>query len=172
MMRSAQDECHGRNVSVDVRHRVMKDHAALYSDLSPKEQFSYEAAASRKRAALTEAVNSDIDHLVSTAALHKARVSQELIDSGATNRCDQSRFSLDGMEGLSLLLESAAYHPKGLRALRQRAWESPCAPDLCVMEALQEISITAALAPTIVQSWLRAVCHNRDHASAWPLLQT
>lgn len=154
----------GTKMSSELRQDIMRRHSELFKDLDPEAQHALELSAASHTAATKRCVTADLEHVKDHMALHRARLTQESLQRGLTNRVAEHRLPQASLLALARMLKSDDFLPGEVRLLRQRALEAPEAPSDEQLAAFAACHVPrqALAVPAVQIEWLRHACLRRD----------
>ena len=153
----------GAKMSRELRQELMRQHSKLFQDLDPAKKRALEIRAASFAAAQKRSTSEDLEHVNTHLALHQARLTEERLNRGLTNRLSEHRFSENDLLALGKLWRSRDFQPAEVTLLRARALEAPEAPSESQRAALagcdvpRKVPEGGALEPEC----LRHICHRR-----------
>ena len=131
----------GTKMSRELKQELMRQHSKLFQDLDPARKRALEIRAASFAAAQKRSTSEDLEHVNTHLALHQARLTEERLNRGLTNRLSEHRFSENDLLALGKLWRSRDFQQAEVALLRARAFEAPEVPSESQMAAVWQAAM-------------------------------
>eukprot|EP00974_Lingulodinium_polyedra_P013251 1285821-Lingulodinium_polyedra.AAC.1 len=153
----------GSKLSKAAAQQLMTQHSDVYQALPVHEKEVLDRKASQLAVLRSHEAAEDRRHLEGRLSLQRARLEEENLQLGSSNRCNGHRLSEADLQELGALVASPRCERKEVQALLNGFWKPPSAPDKTAIALFEQMDLGEAPARArVARPWLRAICHFRD----------